>query len=127
MMKKTVALVVLIVVAGQSLFCVDFHLGGRRPGASAVYHEEWESVRLDRSLAHFAPDNVRPEPMASSSGSGESYAWVWPVIFVPLGLVLIGVGALNEDKGDDAEMTNFLFIGSGVCAIGASLLVWALD
>ena len=126
-MKKGIALIVLIVVAGQSLFCVDFRLGGGQPVRSAVYHEERESIRLDRSLARLAPDSVRPEPMASSSsGGGNTLAWTGLSTAIG-GLLVLALSfafdPLPEGSPNFDYRTAFFLTGAGLAGVGAILAV----
>ena len=132
-MKKGVALIVLFAVAGQALFCVDVRLGGGKP-AGARYNEAWESARLDRSLAHFAPDNVRPEPMASSSSGGGENGFLWTGLgFVLGGLLCMAVSFAfdpePEGSPDLGYKDGFFYGGLGLASLGALFTVvsFAMD
>ena len=62
-MKKGIALIVLIAVAGPALFCVDVRLGGGKP-AGARYNEARESARLDRGFPRLTPMEALGAPPA---------------------------------------------------------------
>jgi hypothetical protein len=118
MMKKVIALVVLMVVAGQSLFCADFRLGGRQ--SAAVFNGERESIRhLDQSLARYAPDSVRPEPMASGEDWSNEEWGIWGIIvggFLVLGGLASFAGS-NTGLGLGGILGGLVVGGLGVLAL----------
>ncbi|MDR1232189.1 MAG: hypothetical protein LBK61_12425 [Spirochaetaceae bacterium] len=125
MMKKGIALIVLMVVAGQSLFCADFRLGGRQP--AAVFNGERESIRLDRSLAQldrslarFAPDSVRPEPLAMGEDWSNEEWGIWGIIvggFLMLGGLASFVGSSDTGLGLGGILGGLVVGGLGVIAL----------
>jgi hypothetical protein len=157
MMKKGIALIVLIAVAGQSLFCVDLRLGGQ-PGKSAGearYDEARESARLNRSLARLmpmaelpappppiveAPPIVQqpvPQPAPQPDPSSEERTtgldrglWITGLCFIVLGgLVAFGGGINFFLAGEDQEMSDMggALFFSGLGAAGLGGILIAVS
>jgi hypothetical protein len=131
MMKKGIALIVLVAVAGQGLFCLDLRAGfrpGGQPAKTAVYNEARESARLDYLIVRSVdPGGIHPEPMASSSGSS-SDTWMYATAGILGGVALIVIGMTCFDPTtEDGPTYQYAFIAGGAVTIGGSLLIWALD
>jgi hypothetical protein len=134
MMKKGIALTVMIVLAGQSLFCVDLRLDGNK---AAVFNEARESARLNLSIARLAPLAELPPPPAPiveqpitlpSQDSSDGLVWLGVT-----GLLLLLVGASVGTPSliigivDGSDVTTGIGLGGlGLAALGGVFLVLSL-
>lgn len=118
-MRQGIALIVMTVVAAQSLFCVDLRFGGQS-ALTAVFNKEWESARLDYLIARNVTPDIRMKPMIPDPGT-----WVPKAagaFALVVGTLVIAYGFV-ELAGGNADWPSILLSGAGCGGLGIFCLL----